>query len=173
MDDMIKNWDRLLPIALYYDHLYEDEQKEISREINEFYFNNEPFLDSNRENMTNVRKCRIMSDIKQLNRNLHSTQLFGDSFFIGILENVEYRLRNNLRDQTYFYQFSHKGSASFSEVFVGGAENFYGTCHSDELIYLFPVHKTIPTFFNSIPSKEDKEVTRLMVKLWVNFAASS
>lgn len=61
---MIKNWDRLLPIALYYDHLYEDEQKEISRELNEFYFNNEPFLDSNRDNMTHVREFGGMSEGK-------------------------------------------------------------------------------------------------------------
>lgn len=102
-----------------------------------------------------------------------SFQLWTDGHFIGILENVEFRLRDNLRDQTYVYLFSHKGSASFTELDGGGAENFYGTCHADELLYLFPSHKTIPTFFNSIPTKEDKEVTRLMVKLWVNFAATS
>ena len=73
---------------------------------------------------------------------------------------------------TFVYLFSHKGSASYSELLLGGAENFYGTCHSDDLIYLFPLHKTIPKLFSSIPSKEDKEVTRLMTKLWVNFATT-
>lgn len=92
---------------------------------------------------------------------------------MGILENVEYRLRNNLRDQTYFYLFSHKGSVSFTEVLGGGAENFYGTCHCDELPYLFSFHKTVPQFFSSVRTKEDKELTRLMTKLWVNFAATS
>lgn len=56
MDDMIKNWDRLLPIAFYYDHLHPDNQKQISQELNDFYFNNEPFLDSNRDNLTKVRE---------------------------------------------------------------------------------------------------------------------
>ena len=92
---------------------------------------------------------------------------------MGVLKNVEYRLRNNLRDQTYFYLFSHKGSASYSEVVGGGSGKFYGTCHADELLYLFPSHKTIPELFASIPTKEDKEVTRLMTKLWVNFATTS
>lgn len=53
MDDMIKNWDRLLPITFLYDHLYENEQKKISDELNEFYFNNEPFYE-NPENLTKV-----------------------------------------------------------------------------------------------------------------------
>lgn len=53
---MTKNWDRLLPIAFYYDHLYEEEQKQISQAINEFYFNNErPNLAEQRDNLTNVR----------------------------------------------------------------------------------------------------------------------
>lgn len=91
---------------------------------------------------------------------------------MGTLENVEFRLRNNLRDQTFFYLFSHKGSASYSEI-LGGGEKFYGTCHADELLYLFPSHKTIAPLFSSIPSEEDKEVTRLMTKLWVNFAETS
>lgn len=56
MDDMTKNWDRLLPIAFYYDHLYAEEQKQISQAINEFYFNNEQAtLEERRDNLTNVR----------------------------------------------------------------------------------------------------------------------
>lgn len=56
MDDMIKNWDRLLPLTFYYDHLYAEEQKQISQALNEFYFNNEPpNLDEHRDNLTNVR----------------------------------------------------------------------------------------------------------------------
>jgi len=151
MESMIKNWDRVLPIAFSYDHLHVDKQKQISQELNEFYFNNEPFLESNRDNMTN---------------------LWSDGFFMGILANVEYRLRDNLRDQTYFYLFSHKGFASYSEVFLGG-DVFYGTCHADELLYLFPSVKTIPDLFASIPTKEDRELTRMITKLWVNFATTS
>lgn len=54
MDDMIKNWDRLLPIVFNSDYLHADRQQQIIRELNEFYFQNEPFLESNRDNMTNV-----------------------------------------------------------------------------------------------------------------------
>lgn len=90
---------------------------------------------------------------------------------MGTLENIGFRLRDNLRDNTYVYLLSHKGSSSYSEL-VGGGENFYGTCHADELLYLFPSHKTIPALYSTIPSQEDKEVTRLMTKLWVNFATT-
>ncbi|CRK89381.1 CLUMA_CG003135, isoform A [Clunio marinus] len=149
MDDMKKNWDRLLPITFYYDHFYADEQRKISEELNEFYFNNEPFFESNRENLTN---------------------LWSDGLLIGFVENLKYRLHNNLRDNTFVYQFSHKGSISYTEILQGGAENFYGTSHGDLLLYLFPCHKTIPAFFSAIPETDDKEVARLMTKLWVNFA---
>jgi carboxylesterase type B len=81
-------------------------------------------------------------------------------------------LRDNLRDNTYAYVFSHEGSASYTEIVGGGSEEFYGTCHADELLYLFPSHKTIPALFTAIPSRGDKEVTRLMTKLWVNFAST-
>lgn len=87
-----------------------------------------------------------------------------------MFENLEHRLKNNLRDNTFVYLFSHKGDASYSEIFGGGAEKFYGTCHADDLIYLFPAHKNTPHFFNSIRSKESKDLTKLMTKLWVNFA---
>lgn len=56
MDDLVKNWDQQLPITFYYDHLYADQQKQITEQLNEFYFQNEPFLDSNRDNLTKARK---------------------------------------------------------------------------------------------------------------------
>lgn len=103
--------------------------------------------------------------------NFWSSQLHSHGFFVGLFDNLEYRIRDNLRDNTFFYQFSHKGYASYTELYVGG-EKFYGTSHADDLLYLFPCHKTIPELLSSIPSDEDKQVTRLMTKLWVNFATT-
>lgn len=56
MDDFTKNWDQLLPITFYYDHLYADQQKKITEQLNEFYFQNEPFSETNRDNLTKVSK---------------------------------------------------------------------------------------------------------------------
>lgn len=89
-----------------------------------------------------------------------------------MIDNLKYRLKDNLRDNTFVYEFSHKGSASYSELLAGGPEKFHGTCHADDLLRLFPTHRTIPNFYSSIPSDDDKEVTRLMTKLWVNFATT-
>lgn len=146
---MIKNWNNLLPFAFYYDHLPDSDQIEITEKLNDFYMNNEPYEYSKHENLTNI---------------------FGDGLFIGILDNLEFRLRDNIRDNTFVYLFSHKGAASYSELLGGESEKFYGTCHADELIYLFPQQKTNPILYSSIPSEEDRKLSRLLVELWVNFA---
>jgi hypothetical protein len=70
------------------------------------------------------------------------------------------------------YLFTHKGSASLSEMSQGGREKFHGTSHGDDLLYLFPWHKYVPDFFNARPSEEDRKLTRIMTRLWVNFATA-
>lgn len=148
-DDLVNNWDTILPYTFYYDHLPDSDQKEITAKLNDYYMNNEPFEYSKRENLTN---------------------LYGDGLFIGILDNLEFRLKDNIRDNTFVYLFSHKGSASFSELLNGESDKFYGTCHADELMYLFPLQKTNPVLFSSIPTEEDRKLSKLMIELWVNFA---
>lgn len=56
MKDMVKNWERLLPFAFNYDHLYEDEQKRITEQINEFYFKGQTVAEASPEDLTNVSK---------------------------------------------------------------------------------------------------------------------
>ena len=73
------------------------------------------------------------------------------------------------RDNTFVYLFTHKGAASFTEVFQGG-ETFYGTSHAEELQYLFPIREDLHYFFNSVPTDQDKQLTKLITKMWVNFA---
>lgn len=58
MNDMVANWDRLLPLTFYYDHLYADDQKRITEQLNEFYFSSEPISEASRENLTNVRNLK-------------------------------------------------------------------------------------------------------------------
>lgn len=80
------------------------------------------------------------------------------------------RLANQKKDNTFVYLFTHKGSASFTEIFKGGPENHYGTAHAEELQYLFPIRKDLSYFFNSIPTEDDKKVSKIITKMWVNFA---
>lgn len=59
-------------------------------------------------------------------------QLFTDGWFLaGMDEYLRIRLlgenkRTSQPGPTYVYLFSHKGPASFTEIFQGGKENFYG-----------------------------------------------
>lgn len=90
----------------------------------------------------------------------------------GIFENLQKRLLKGNQNNTFIYLFTHKGFASFSEIFGGGKEEFYGTGHMDDLLYLFPIHKNLPQFFSSVPNEQDKRLAGIMTKLWVNFAAT-
>lgn len=85
---------------------------------------------------------------------------------------LKQRLGNEKRAKTFVYLFTHKGAASFTEIFKGGAENHYGTAHAEELQYLFPVRKDLPYFYNSIPTEDDKKLSKLITELWVNFATT-
>lgn len=59
-------------------------------------------------------------------------QLFTDGWFLaGMDEYLRIRLlgenkRSSKPGPTYVYLFAHKGQASFTEIFQGGKENFYG-----------------------------------------------
>lgn len=46
--------------------------------------------------------------------------------------------------------------------------SFTGTCHAEELQYLFPVGRSL--FPNALPTKRDREIQKALVDLWVNFA---
>lgn len=147
--DLLKNWDRALPISLYYDHHDEKKQEEITRKINEFYFNNQKLTLETQNNLTN----------------LWTDAWFGSAMY----DYLRFRFANE-HANTFVYLFTHKGATSFSEIFKAGSETYYGTAHAEELQYLFPIRKYLPYFFNSIPTEDDKKLRKLLSKLWVNFA---
>ncbi|XP_055677254.1 juvenile hormone esterase [Lutzomyia longipalpis] len=145
------NWDYALPISLNYDHLSQERQKEITSAINEFYFRNRKLTPETSQNLTN---------------------LYSDAWFVvGFDEYLRIRLTKGDRKKlgpTFVYLFAHKGSASFTEIFKGGRESYYGACHAEELQYLFPIGKEL--FVSAIPTKNDIKMRKLITKLWVNFA---
>lgn len=95
--------------------------------------------------------------------------MWSDGWFGGIFENLEYRLRDNNRDNTFVYLLSHKGYISYSQS-SGGGEKFYGTDHGDDLLYFFPPPEEYTDFLTAIPSKEDEKLRKNLIKLWVDFA---
>ncbi|GAB0091519.1 Carboxylic ester hydrolase [Sergentomyia squamirostris] len=146
-----KQWSFALPVSLNYDHHSPNRIEEITKQINEFYFQNQKLTPNTHQNLTN---------------------LYSDGWFVaGFDEYLRIRLTKSDRKSvgpTFVYLFAHKGSASFTEIFKGGREKYYGVCHAEELQYLFPVGKEL--FVSAIPTKNDIKMRKLITKLWVNFA---
>ncbi|KAJ6635071.1 Juvenile hormone esterase [Pseudolycoriella hygida] len=143
LDALLTNWDLTLPGTFGYSHLNVTAREEITRSINEFYFGNAatPTNPLDKQSLLN---------------------LFTD-LFLTFIESVQGRLEQSSHSNTYLYLFTHKGKASFST-----ATNYYGTSHADDLIPLFPLRKTV--FYSSLPSAQDRELTKVMSRMWTNFA---
>ncbi|XP_058454954.1 carboxylic ester hydrolase [Malaya genurostris] len=148
-----EHWDRALPVSLNYDHHDERRQQEITNAINKFYFNNQQLIKETEQNLTN---------------------LYTDAWFLaGMDEYLHIRLEGDSRRKTpagptYVYLFAQRTAASFTEIFEGGQDKYYGVCHAEELQFLFPIARDL--FVTSIPTPEELEVRRIITKLWVNFA---
>lgn len=81
---------------------------------------------------------------------------------------LELRLAHKKRAPTYVYLFTHKAAASFTEIFKGGRENYWGVSHAEELQYLFPIAESL--FISALPTKECDEIRKGITQLWVDFA---
>lgn len=56
-------------------------------------------------------------------------KLFSDGWFLVAMDSyLRLRLANKNRAQTYVYLLTHNTTASFSDVFEGDEETFYGAC---------------------------------------------
>lgn len=147
---MIREWEKMLPIKLYYDHHPEVDQKKITEKISKFYFTNGVYDDTQKQNLIDLYTDALLT--------------------AGTVANLKFRLKDNNRENTFVYLHSHKGSSSFSEIYGGGEDKFYGTAHGDDLLHLFPLQKSYPQLYSSIPTEEDRNLSKAMVKLWVDFA---
>lgn len=138
----------MLPPMLYYDHLPAESQEKVTKKIVKFYLGDGTYDESKKQSLTDM---------------------FSDSFFAAaMIQVLKYRFKYH-NAKTFVYQFSHKGESSISSYF-GDEENWYGTCHGDDLIYLFPMHKTVPFVYSAIPTEEDRALSRSMVRYWIDFA---
>ncbi|XP_002061222.3 venom carboxylesterase-6 [Drosophila willistoni] len=155
MQEFKTQFDRVIPIVLNYDHHDIAKQMEITRQIEHFYFKTgHNYNKSNHQNLTD---------------------LISDGWFVaGIDEYLRLRLDQQKSDgvigPTYVYLFDHKGSASFSEIFKGDRNEFYGSCHAEELQYLFPIGREL--FVSAIPTVKDLQLRKIMLQSWVNFAST-
>lgn len=173
MADLNENWDKAWPLMLYYDHHPKDKQRQITQAITEFYFNNERRVGpATLQNFTNVRHFSGSSNrcVTHPAIYLPNFQAVTDGWFWHGIENyLRIRLEKNAKvGPTYVYLFTHKSAASFTELFKGGRENYYGVCHAEELQSLFPIAPSL--FVSAVPTKEDLEMRRALTKIWTDFA---
>ncbi|XP_067639389.1 venom carboxylesterase-6 [Eurosta solidaginis] len=145
----------ILPIELQYDHHAPEVRAEITRKIDEFYF----------KDGHNYDKYNHMN----------FTDLISDGWFLaGIDEYIRQLVAAEKSTKTppfYAYLFEHRGPASFSELFHGGREDYYGACHAEELQYIFPVASEL--FVSATPTTADIKLRAAILQMWVNFARES
>lgn len=131
------------------------------------------FLPSERDLITQKIKDFYFKDGVYDEKNM--TDSLSDIFMcVGIFETLKTRLQDDIikqRNNTFVYMFSHRGFTSFYKLYSNGSEAFRGTAHADELLYLFSAHRFYPHLNSSISIADDRRLSNLMVKLWVNFAA--
>lgn len=58
-NDLAQNWETIIPVSFYFDHLSEQEITEINVEIYRFY-HNLGFLGENKENLTTVQNIYMI-----------------------------------------------------------------------------------------------------------------
>jgi hypothetical protein len=61
-NDLAQNWETIIPVSFYYDHLSEQEITEINVEIYRFY-HNLGFLGENKDNLTTVPEIHTVKMI--------------------------------------------------------------------------------------------------------------
>ncbi|XP_001599255.3 venom carboxylesterase-6 isoform X1 [Nasonia vitripennis] len=144
-----KDFENLAPTTLLFeDTCPQQNYKNVSKAIREFYFGDKPLDKSTKYEVINM---------------------YSDAWFNYAADEA---VRDHLKlfsSPIYYYYFSYRGSASFSRIFGDPTED-YGVSHADELQYLFPVGEQL---FQDIPlSKEDNRIIDIVTALWYNFAKS-
>ncbi|KAF7269615.1 hypothetical protein GWI33_017341 [Rhynchophorus ferrugineus] len=145
LEEINVHFERLAPISLMYDKTAKNISK-ITKQIKKFYFDNNPIDWSKKQEVVNM---------------------YTDGWFLNCADEAVRLHKNHTQHPVYYYLFSHRGSASFTEIFGGGEED-YGVCHADDLQYLFPVGDGL--FPERTPSESDKRVAKIFTTLFANFA---
>ncbi|XP_077284978.1 uncharacterized protein LOC143910401 [Arctopsyche grandis] len=98
-----------------------------------------------------------------INTIMNLTDIYTDSYFTTGLDETLVLSLPKTSEPVYLYFFTFKGRLSFSVPF-GDPVRDYGTCHGDELIYLFNIGG-----FPALEGRE-KDVSDAFVTIWTNFA---
>uniref|UniRef100_A0A1Y1MMB3 Carboxylic ester hydrolase n=2 Tax=Photinus pyralis TaxID=7054 RepID=A0A1Y1MMB3_PHOPY len=140
-----KDFDVIAPFLFGYDQATYN-TSEVSERIRNFYFRGRKIDESNKAELTNV---------------------VTDSWF-HVATDLAVRLHaENSNTAVYLYIFGYQGVVSFSTAFKDAADSYnYGTCHGDELLYLFTQTHSQGAKF----TEADNRMMDIMVSIWTNFA---
>lgn len=142
-DQLNNNWERLAPILF----LYEREtprSKQISKELREFYFKDQPISVDTVDGLA---------------------QLYAD----GVISFAVHRLAKLISERStkpvYYYEVTYQGR--YSHNVWTDTKKPYGVVHHDDLLYLFNLKTNFPYF--KVDDPEYQTVKR-MTSMWYSFA---
>lgn len=147
LKELNDNFLKIGPITLLYGETCPEHLRdEITLKIRDFYLANKTLDESSRFPLIDM---------------------YSDAWFMAAADASAKDYFANLASPLFYYYLAYKGTASFSQIF-GDPKADYGVCHADELQYLFPVRDQL---FPDIPmSSEDRKISEILTKLWLNFA---
>lgn len=145
LEEINKDFNRMAPFLLVY-HESTSNQDKISEKVQKHYF-------GDREIDNNAKAA--------------FTDMITDSWF-HLPADTTVRLHTQYTDQkVYYYLFGYRGSETFTTLYKSTEDDYdYGTCHCDDLLYLF----NFDIFPNYKPKNGDETMNKIMTSLWINFA---
>ncbi|XP_066996622.2 venom carboxylesterase-6 [Anabrus simplex] len=147
-EDVLKELDdkfpEIAPHLLFYNFTVpRSEHKNVANKIRKFYFKNKPIS---------------MQTVKEL------TQMAGDRIFVYDIERAARLMAKANTSPVYFYKFSYRGKDSQSN-FMSRTDVNLGVSHADDTAYILDMK-----FSNTQQTQEDRDMTKLMVDMCINFA---
>uniref|UniRef100_T1IEA3 COesterase domain-containing protein n=2 Tax=Rhodnius prolixus TaxID=13249 RepID=T1IEA3_RHOPR len=138
-----QQFDQIAPIFLYYDKTATNPEK-VTKEVREFYFDDQPIT-------------------LELLRNL--TEMYSDRIFIWPAVEA---LRVH-KGPHYFYYFDYVGEYSFQEI-LAGRRVLVGSVDLDDILYIWKIEN--PFEVGEPTTSQDLNISHLLLNLLYNFISS-
>ncbi|XP_046414130.1 juvenile hormone esterase-like isoform X3 [Neodiprion fabricii] len=149
-DDLLKNFDHLLPILLYWSY-QPDSGAAWVKAAKSYYFNN----------IETMNRSELLTNL---------TLLIGDATFTYPMYSALLYQHAVAVNPQYFYAFRYRGTWSNTYLYSNPLTD-YGVAHADDLGYIFPhVDYNIILALNKTPNERDLQMREIMVQLWTSFA---
>ncbi|CAG9765612.1 unnamed protein product [Ceutorhynchus assimilis] len=151
-DTLNENFEKLVSEILLILSLSTPHSQSLYRNISNFYLNGKNFIDI--DDSDNIQGF---------------VDVYSDrAFFYPFYQSVILQSQKG-HTPIYLYSFEYEGANTYGDLFAMTHENInfhWGTCHSDDLLYLF----NSPDLFNVTGAFKDSQLTEILINMWTNFA---